>query len=180
MNAIKDISGKRFGRLLVIRFDHFNRHRHSVWLCRCDCGKEVLVAKTGLNGLTRSCGCLKSEHARDMAPTALAASNAACRTHGLSKTRLERILHGMKGRCYNPKSPDFRYYGARGIGVCEVWRKDPAAFAAWAVGNGYAPGLTIDRINNDQGYEPTNCRWVPRSEQPKNRRNCRAVRETCR
>ena len=88
--------------------------------------------------------------------------------HGMYGTRLYRVWNGMKDRCLNPNSKDYRHYGGRGITICDEW-KEPTAFFNWALENGYREDLTIDRIDNDKGYCPNNCRWITNSEQQRNR-----------
>lgn len=90
--------------------------------------------------------------------------------HGGHGTRLYGIWNGMKSRCYNPKSNSWKYYGARGIAVCDEWRLSFVAFRDWALANGYEDGLSIERDKNDLGYEPGNCRWIPLFAQSRNRR----------
>lgn len=89
------------------------------------------------------------------------------------------LLYGvwtnMKTRCYNPKGTYYKDYGGRGIVLCDEWKTDYAAFRAWAIKNGYKHGLTVDRVDNDRGYSPSNCRFVTQAEQAKNRRNTRLV-----
>lgn len=89
--------------------------------------------------------------------------------HGLRQTRLYGIWNGMLQRCYNPNRPKYKDYGARGIGVCDDWRHNFTAFYDWAMANGYNDRLTIDRINNDKDYEPSNCRWVTNAVQANNK-----------
>ena len=85
--------------------------------------------------------------------------------------RLSRIYSMMKQRCYNSKMPNFKYYGARGIAVCDEWRNDSQSFYEWAILNGYKEELTLDRIDNSGNYEPSNCRWVTAKEQSNHRSN---------
>ena len=94
--------------------------------------------------------------------------------HGMKGTKLYSVWQSMKARCDNPKHFDYRHYGARGIAVCKAWR-NPESFFEWAFENGYEEGLTLDRIDNDKGYSPDNCRWTTRKEQTRNRRNSRII-----
>lgn len=96
--------------------------------------------------------------------------------YGLSNTRLNRIWRGFRQRCYNPNQPDFKYYGGRGITVCPEWKDDFKAFYDWAMSNGYQDNLTLDRIDCNGNYEPSNCRWVTMKVQTNNKRcNIRVV-----
>jgi len=95
--------------------------------------------------------------------------------HGGYGTRLYRIWYNMKARCYNPNCNNYPRYGERGIDVCCTWRDDFSAFREWAIENGYSEGLTLDRIDNDKGYSPENCRWATQKEQNRNRRDNRLV-----
>ena len=115
-----------------------------------------------MTGNTKSCGCLAAEY------TASLTKHGDKR--GKDRARLYVIWTDMLDRCRNPNSPAWRNYGGRGISVCDEWKADYAAFRSWALRSGYGDGLSIDRIDNGKGYEPANCRWVPRSEQSRNRR----------
>ena len=161
MKKVKnDLTGQRFGRLTVIGVDDRGA-RKTYFICNCDCGKMKSVRSDSLIcGAIRSCGCLKHEQDE---------SNLDRSTHNLSKTKLYRTWQGMKKRCYDPHDARYDRYGGRGITVCEEWKDDFLAFHDWALNNGYGDGLTIDRINNDQGYSPDNCRWASQQEQSRNR-----------
>lgn len=163
---INDFLGKRFGRLTVIskadpiKEGSSGRLRPAV-LCKCDCGNEKVVRIMCLKrGSCVSCGCL----ARDNASKRLL-------KHGMTHTRLFSIWDGMLDRCYHSYSIMYKNYGGRGISICDEWQKDFMNFYHWAIDNGYEDGLTIDRINTDGNYEPSNCRWATYKDQARNRRN---------
>jgi hypothetical protein len=156
--------GTRFGRLVVTAHAE-PKDRRSRSVCRCDCGKEVVRANHLLrSGNVKSCGCLL----RDMHTI-----------HGgsrrMERERLWRILQGMKQRCRNPKSRIYKHYGGRGITVCKEWAENYSAFREWAMNNGYETGKSIDRIDVNGNYEPSNCRWVTQKEQCLNKRNNRYI-----
>ena len=152
---MKDLTGKRFGKLIVIR----PSDKDGYWLCNCDCGKQKIVFDGGLrNGHTRSCGCLK-----------IKATKERSTTHGKSNTKIYRVWRSMIARCEKKNSSAYRNYGARGITVCGEWHEF-MTFYNWAIQNGYKNGLTIDRVNNDGNYEPLNCRWLDRKSQCRNTR----------
>lgn len=164
-----DLTGERYGRLTVIREAEMMRYPSGIpnrtWECQCDCG-NVIICNTGRlkSGNTKSCGCLRKEIA--------AKKNYK---HGNSKTKLYRIWAEMKGRCLCKTNKAYKNYGGRGITVCDEWKEDFTAFKTWALSHGYREGLTIERIENDGNYCPDNCKWIPKSEQPKNRRNCHYI-----
>lgn len=95
--------------------------------------------------------------------------------HGLKGTRLYRIWNGIKNRCFNPNYHRYSDYGGRGIKVCDEWKNDFQSFYDWSMSNGYSDNLTIDRINNDGNYEPSNCRWVGLKVQANNSRHCNNI-----
>lgn len=165
---IVDITGQKFGRLTALRRVGSNGHS-ALWLCKCDCGNETVVTLSHLKGgQTRSCGCLLKETRK----TSGKKSGIGIRTkkHGDFGTRLYRIWAAMKRRCCNPHTKYYSDYGGRGIRVCSLWM-DYVSFREWALSNGYADGLSIDRINVNGNYEPENCRWTTMKGQQNNRRN---------
>ena len=151
---IKDMTGMRFGKLTVVGFSHVAENRAAWWDCVCDCGNQCKVEGRKLrSGHKQSCRCFLAESVAQRSAT-----------HGLSKTRLFIVWQHMKDRCYNQNHTHFKHYGGRGITVCEAWKDDFKAFYDWAMANGYRDGLTIDRIDVDGHYEPSNCQWITRSD----------------
>jgi hypothetical protein len=148
------LTGQTFGRLKVIREDGRNRHRSVMWLCRCECGADTRVASGELTkGHTKSCGC-------------------AITTHGMTGTPLYDRWAGMIARCENPNSSGWHNYGGRGITVCPRWRESFQAFYD-DMAAGFREALTLDRINVNGNYEPSNCRWATPYEQARNTRKNR-------
>ena len=168
MKKVKDLTGQRFGRLVVIGIDP-DSVRKTYWYCRCDCGNTKKVRSDSLqSGRIRSCGCLKKEQDKEnLINDSIRKSSAYGEKVGT--TRLYHIWSAMKGRCKNPHDARYHRYGGRGISVCEEWSEDFGSFRKWALENGYDDSLTIDRIDNDGCYEPSNCRWVTQKQQSNNR-----------
>lgn len=160
-----DMTGQRFGRLLVKERGKNGKRGKVYWRCQCDCGKEVSVRGDHLrDGRVHSCGCYNSE-----------VTTERHTTHGYYYTRLYKVYRTMLARCNNPKNTNYVHYGGRGIAVCEEWKHDFLAFRTWAIANGYDEtaergNCTIDRIDVNGNYEPSNCRWVSMLVQAKNKR----------
>ena len=165
MGKFIDLTGKRFERLTVIEIAGRDAKNRIRWRCKCDCGNETLVQTGKLtSGGTKSCGCWSRDRIKSV--------------NGVPCHRLTRVYYGMKERCYNPSNISYKYYGARGITICDEWMRDKIGrekFIAWALEQGYDINAkrgecTIDRINHNKGYSPDNCRVVNQCIQNMNKR----------
>ncbi len=163
MPKLIDLTGKRFGRLVVTSITKKRVCTHVVWLCQCDCGKITSVVSGDLlSGGTKSCGCLRKEQRANSKPS-FKHGDASRR----KPARLYNIWAKMKDRCLNPNCKDYKYYGGKGIVVCESWKNSYLAFKWWAMSHGYEESLSIDRIKHRGNYEPSNCQWLTNSENVK-------------
>lgn len=153
-----DMIGQKFGKLTVVSRACNDKKGQAQWYCECECGGSTITTRYNLiSGQTKSCGCI-------------------LRSHKLSESdiQLQAVFTNMKSRCYNKNNTHYKYYGAKGITICEEWN-NINAFREWAYANGYQPGLTIDRIDVNGNYEPSNCRWVSMAVQNKNKNNNRSI-----
>lgn len=157
-----DLTGRKFGRLLVIERAENFKSGDARFKCKCDCGNEVIAGSQNLKrGTTKSCGCLQKEVTINRSSI-----------HGMTNTRIFRTWAGMKHRCEDSKN---EHYGARGIKVCDEWTNDFMSFYNWSMENGYNDSLTIERIDVNGNYEPSNCKWATIKEQNSNKTNKRLI-----
>lgn len=165
-SKLKDLTGQRFGRLVVIERAKSNLSRHHRWVCRCDCG--IVTAPTTQSlviGHSKSCGCLRKERMTK---------------HGKRQTAEWRSWRYMRVRCYLVSRDTFKHYGGRGITVCDRWLNGESGqgpFECFLADMGLMPSPkhTLDRIDNDKNYTPDNCQWATRSQQVRNRRKTKRV-----
>ena len=166
MSEAKNLTGQRFGRLYVIgRVPNTygkNGKATVYWSCKCDCGKTLNVYSSDLkSGKTVSCGCQR-----------VANNKSRATIHYEDNKKLYYVYQAMKDRCNKPKNKSYRFYGERGIKVCDEWngKYGFGVFKEWAEANGYREGLEIDRIDYNGNYEPNNCRWITHLENSQNTR----------
>lgn len=153
--------GEKYNRLTITEYLGKDNHGKHIVKCKCDCGNENHI--TRYNALkrqnTKSCGCIRKEKPSNL-------------SHGLRDTKLYNVWANMKQRCLNEKNPSYKYYGGRGITICDEWANDFHCFYSWAMCNGWNDELEVDRIDNNMGYSPENCRIVSHKQ------NCRNQNRT--
>ena len=158
------IIGEKYDMLTVVKEaerPEGSKDAHRFYLCKCDCGKEIVISSGNIGRGQKSCGCGRKNGV------------FAHKKHGYASHHVyDKLYHtwnAMKYRCYNPNSKDYPHYGARGIKICAEWLSDFIAFREWSINHGFSSELTIDRIDVDKGYSPDNCRWTTIAEQNRNK-----------
>ena len=161
MGRFIDLTGQRFGRLVVLERTGSDSRGEALWRCQCDCGNVIDVLSSNLRAKnhTLSCGCYRRENLQTVN-----------KTHGMTGTPIYTIWCAMKRRCHQQHCLDYKNYGGRGITVCNEWHYNFKAFYDWALASGYKPGLSIDRKDTNGNYNPDNCRWVTAIQQANNKR----------
>lgn len=160
MNKSLSLIGKKIGMLTVIDVDRSSSTKYLKMICKCECGTtKSMYSSYLLSGRAKSCGCQQNKGKKGIN-----------KKHGMTGTRIYREWASMRRRC-RKNSPDSKNYYERGIKVCNEWDNDFISFYEWAVKNGYSDSLSLDRINNNKGYSPDNCRWVTIEEQQSNKAN---------
>ena len=163
----ENLIGKKFGFLTVLERAESNTRRIK-WRCICDCGTEKIVSGENLrSGHTKSCGCYQKKRLRETKGVSELVANMSC-------SPIYKVWSAMKQRCNNPKNAYYCNYGGRGITVCESWNTSFENFYR-DMAEGYKKGLELDRIDNNKGYSPDNCRWVTRKVNQRNKRNSRII-----
>jgi hypothetical protein len=160
MSKKLDIIGKKYGKMTVLSEGGRTNFGKVKFICKCDCGNTKEVIGSGLlRGTTTSCGCVH----RAM----ISALGKSC-GDGMPMCRLKKIFKAMNTRCYNKNSTGYKYWGGKGVTICDEWKDNYKAFHDWAIVNGYRDDLSIDRIDHEMGYIPSNCRWATDKEQANN------------
>lgn len=162
MTKNEKLVGKKIANLKILKYIYEGRHKE-YFICKCDCGKiKKIYADNVRYNRTKSCGCLNKKENQE---------NPHNIKHNMTKTRLCRIWYGMRARCYNKNSTQYYLWGGKGIKMCKEWEDIKQGFKNfynWAINNGYKENLSIDRIDGNKDYEPSNCRWVTAKEQARN------------
>lgn len=176
-DIISDIIGKRYGRLVVISYSHNIKNNNKrvgykhYYNCKCDCGNNCIVERNSIKyGNTQSCGCIHKQQLSDR-------NKQTARLNGDSSNKYMKLHNSwsaMKNRCLSNKNIHYENYGGRGITICDDWL-DWNKFKNWAINNGWKSGLTIDRIDINGNYEPSNCRWVDYGVQANNTRHNKMI-----
>ena len=173
---VNDILGLRFGRLTVVSYSHKTKRKsagyYHFYNCNCDCKNNCVVERSSLKfGITKSCGCIHKE-------VTAKKNKELSKYNGESSSKYARILRihrAMIHRCYNKNDMNYHHYGGRGIIVCEEWLNDYYIFKKWALENGYSDNLSIDRVDVNGNYEPSNCKWATNKEQGNNTRTNKMI-----